>query len=110
MSNRHTVINGIPVPCPEIMYISEADEDRLDTMQAAYTAEYDLWAWRIRDRKRGSRYELVRSNPSWAPSPSRVEIVTFTKRECSNASDIEGWLETYRGRAAMQAAIRRYRL
>lgn len=100
-------IGGMPIPPPQILGASDAVADKLDRMYAAYVAEYDRWDWRARERKRGSPYELIRntSPENDIIDDSWMEIITFTKRECENLAQIQNWLETFRGRAAMKAGL-----
>ncbi len=94
-------------PEPEIINATSRETDCFDAMQAAYKAEYDRWDWRAREKKRGSPYEIVRNS---SPNNDIIddtyfEIIMLTKRECENIAQAENWLEAYRGRAAMRAAL-----
>lgn len=84
-----------------IMFVVN-DDDTLDRCDSAYQAEYDRWCWR-----RNSGFELVRnSSPkNDINADEYFEIISLTKRECKNGDDAESWLNTYRGRAAMKAAL-----
>jgi len=75
------------------------NDEYIDRANAAYQREYALWSWRRVIRKGNYRFELVRdSGPDEA-------IILLTKLECADRDTAEMWLDTYRGRAAMRAAL-----
>lgn len=80
----------------------------IDRMVAAYRAEADRWCWRYRvpHDKRGS-FELVRnSSPkNDINADEYFQITLLSRRECADRHHAEGRLRTYRGRAAMIAAL-----
>lgn len=78
-------------------------DNLLDAMNDAYWEEYDRWFVR-RHPTRPGRYDLVRNG-------SPEEVISLTKRDLHDCILSPGhvageWLKTYRGRAAMQAAVR----
>lgn len=78
-------------------------DNLLDAMDAAYWEEHDRWHVQ---RKMGGGYELVRTL-----NAEDEEVTNLTKRdlhskELSPRQMAGSWLKTYRGRAAMQAAVR----
>lgn len=81
------------------------DENVLDKCQEAYQAEYDRWCWRR--RAGGTGFELVRdSSPNGDINAEEYqEITKLWKSECRDKQDAECWLNTFRGRAAMKAAL-----
>lgn len=76
----------------------DLDDETLDRCSSAYDVEYTRWGWRRRITKDG--FELYR-----IAGDDDVEITTLGKRECKDKIDAEAWLGTYRGRAAMKAAL-----
>jgi hypothetical protein len=88
------------------------DEAALDRCEAAYRAEYECW----RVVRRGGAehgYQLLREPPIGAPSSKapKSDSVAFLSIYCEGAhsyTDAEIWLNTYRGRAAMRAALEAY--
>lgn len=84
---------------------------RLDQMDYAYQKECERWCYRYNDLKPHPGYELVRnSSPNNNINADEYfEITTFTKRECPDRDSAAQWLDAYRGRAAMRAAIRALR-
>lgn len=84
------------------------NEEVLDRCHAAYQAEYDRWCWRRKTDKDG--FELVRnSSPeNNINADEYFEVTNLTKRECADSDDARSWLRTYRGRAAMRAALEAY--
>lgn len=87
-----------------VMFIVN-DETTLDKCQEAYQAEYDRWCWR--HRAGGTGFELVRNT---SPGNNIIalehqEIIKLWKSECRDKHDAECWLNTFRGRAAMKAAL-----
>lgn len=89
------------------MKIFRSDEN-IDNAVNAYQREHDRWDWRCNvNKKRGSVYELVRnSSPdNDINADEYFEITTFSKRECPDRHYADMWLNTYRGRAAMRAAL-----
>jgi hypothetical protein len=82
---------------------------KLDAMNAAYQGEFERWRWARRPDPKGVKrdgYNLVRYNaPDLQRGEQGVDIIKLTRRECKDSTDAESWLRTYRGRAAMQAAI-----
>lgn len=88
------------------MKIYRSDEN-IDNAVTAYQAEYDRWDMLYRLRLRGSPHVLIRNT---SPNNDIItehyqEVITFSKRECPDRSYAEMWLNTYRGRAAMRAAL-----
>jgi len=95
---------------PKILDIPAEVDDLYDRMQAAYNAEYDRWCYiRLDDEPaRGSPY-VVRRNSSPdgnINADEYFEQITFSKRDCPDRHVAQAWVDTYRGRAAMQAALR----
>lgn len=82
-------------------------DETLDAADTAYRAEYDRWCWRRSIIAGSYRFELVRnSSPNNDINADEYfEITTLTKRECRDRHEAEAWLGTYRGRAAMRAAL-----
>lgn len=85
-----------------------ADDDALDRMDAARQSEFDRWYVRRIDAldSVNVRYALVRVGYDGADD----EIMKLTKRQVTNnilsARDMAtSWLNTYRSRAAMRAAL-----
>lgn len=83
--------------------VTDCDE-QLDRMSDAFHAEADRWCWRRNDQ----HYELVRNS-----SPKNniiddefMQITRLTKRECRDRYAAEVFLNTYRDRAAMLAALK----
>lgn len=82
------------------MSAPKVTDEFLDKCDDAYRAEFERWNWRRKpDHKPG--FELVRH-----VIHDEYEITNLTKRECKCSDDAEGWLTTYRGRAAIQAVLR----
>lgn len=87
------------------------DDATIDAMAEAFHDEYQRWQYRYNDlpgrETRGSLWELVRDTSPKQDiiSEEFMEIITFTKRECKDRTDAEAWLETYRSRAAINAAL-----
>lgn len=78
----------------------DLDDETLDRCSLAYDAEYTRWGWRRRLLKDG--FELYRIADD---RDEDAEITALSKRECKDKIDAEAWLGTYRGRAAMKAAL-----
>lgn len=72
-----------------------------------YWAEYSRWCWRRAIRNGDYRFELVRNTSPRNDiiADEYTEITSLTKRECRDRHDVESWLNTYRGRAAMKATL-----
>ncbi len=85
----------------------EFDDDTLDRCETAYQAEYERWCWRRAIIAGNYRFELVRnSSPNNDINADEYnEITMLTKRECNDKHSAESWIITYRGRAAMKAAL-----
>lgn len=90
----------------------EFDDDALDRLDTAYRGEYLRWHARRQQHPKGGvkeTYELFRngSESGYAEVRDRNDdtVVKLTKREALNYSEAEGWLNTYRGRAAMKAVL-----
>lgn len=71
----------------------------LDKCDAAYRDEYDRWSWRRKPNNSGFELARVVDNQHYP------DITNLIKRECKDKHDAESWLNTYRGRAAMKAAL-----
>lgn len=95
---------------PKILWLLPEVDALYDRVNAAYRAEWDRWSYmRLDDEPaRGSPYVLRRnSSPDGnIIADEYIEQITFSKRECKNRDDAEMWLNTYRDRAAIQAALR----
>ena len=75
------------------------NDEYIDRANAAYQSEYGRWSWRRAIRNGNYRFELVRDS-----GPDEATIL-LTKLECADRDTAEMWLDTYRGRAAMRAAL-----
>lgn len=93
------------------MKVHPDNDALLDRCEAAYRNEYDRWCVRrnksLAKSGKYDRYELVRNT---SPNGDIVsedcqEVTLLTHREAASYTDAEGWLNTYRGRAAMRAAL-----
>lgn len=85
--------------------LRKPSEEAIDRAVAAFDAETARWCWRRGPFNEG--FELVRnSSPkNDINADEYFQIVKLTKRECVDRHEAEGWCNTYRGRAAMLAAL-----
>lgn len=91
-----------------------ATDEVIDALGAAYQAEFDLWTIRRVRSTEGvlvyDKYELIRRKLSGRGEFVYDEYdclapIKLTKREASTYTEAESWLNTYRVRAAMRAAL-----
>lgn len=89
-------------------------DDILDKLDAAYRAEFELWMIRrVRAdevKAKHDKYEIVRrkrrsSGELYYDDWTCDAPIKLTRAEAESYTDAEGWLNTYRGRAAMRAAL-----
>jgi hypothetical protein len=87
----------------------EFDEETLDRAHAAYCAE--AACWRIMRHGGGMHdYQIIREDRMEAPIPEGPgsDSITYQIIRCEGArsyTDAEIWLDRFRGRAAMRAAL-----
>lgn len=87
---------------------SHVTDDTLDRMDLKRSAEFDRWYVRYVDHPDGRRrYCIVRSGRD---DNSEDEVIKLTKREVTHSvlpprDMATSWLNTYRSRAAMRAAL-----
>lgn len=87
-------------------------EATLDRCEAAYRAEYECWRV-VRRGGTTSDYHLLREPPIGAPTSKapKADSVALQFIRCEGAqsyTDAESWLNKFRGRAAMRAALEAY--
>jgi hypothetical protein len=77
------------------------DSKNLDRAVAAYRAEADRWDWRFS----GDGYELIRNSSPRNDIIAEQYMEIIPLRRCPSNARAQKWLETFRGRAAMRAAL-----
>lgn len=85
------------------------DDATLDRMSAAYWGEFDRWCERriTMPADKRDKWEIVRNT---SPNNDLIDehyqdVIKLTLRECRDHIDAEAWLNTYRCRSAMRAAL-----